>query len=112
MSKTKKNQYRSSEKEVELRFFVVMLMDYFIEKEYLQELFRIFDEIKHEGYYVKMAVAWAISVCYVKFPEETSLYLKHNELDDFTYHKALSKITESNRVSTPEKEKIRSMKRK
>lgn len=58
-----------------------------------------------------MAVAWAISIAYIKFPKETMELLKHNELDDFTYNKALQKIIESYRVSDEEKEKIRKMKR-
>jgi len=39
-------------------------------------------------------------------------YLKKNELDKFTYNKALQKITESFRVEEEVKEIIRSMKRK
>ena len=45
-----------------------------------------------------MAIAWAVSICYIKFLDLTSDYLKHNTLDDFTYNKALQKITESYRV--------------
>ena len=60
---------------------------------------------------VKMAVAWAISVCYVKFEKETMELLLDNMLDDFTYNKSLQKITESYRVSKEDKARIRSMKR-
>jgi len=59
-----------------------------------------------------MAVAWAISVYFIKLPELTMEYLKKNELDKFTYNKALQKITESFRVEEEVKEIIRSMKRK
>jgi 3-methyladenine DNA glycosylase AlkD len=72
----------------------------------------LLDQIKHEAYYVKMAVAWAISIAYVKQPEVTMPYLKHNTLDDFTYNKALQKITESYRVTPEDKQMIRGMKRK
>ena len=72
----------------------------------------LLDRIKHDGYYVKMAVAWAISVCFVKYPEKTMAYLKDNTLDDFTYNKALQKIVESFRVNKETKNIIRSMKRK
>jgi len=58
-----------------------------------------------------MAVAWAISICYVKDPLVTMNYLRNNSLDDFTYHKALQKITESNRVEKEDKNLIRQMKR-
>jgi hypothetical protein len=59
-----------------------------------------------------MAVAWAISIAYVKQPEATLRYLQDNTLDDFTYNKALQKITESYRVDPETKQIIRSMKRK
>ena len=58
-----------------------------------------------------MAVAWAISVCYVKFEKETMELLLDNMLDDFTYNKSLQKITESYRVTKEDKARIRSMKR-
>lgn len=100
-----------AEGEYEIRFGVVMAMQHFIDEEHLDELFSLYDGIRHEGYYVRMAVAWALSVCFVKFPERTLAYLKQNSLDKFTYNKALQKITESYRVDTATKEVIRGMKR-
>lgn len=104
--------YLSSEKEFEMRFAVVMLLNFYIDENYIDRVLLLLDGAKHEGYYVKMAVAWAISICYVKFPEKTMEYLKNNTLDDFTYNKALQKITESLRVGKETKTTIRSMKRK
>jgi 3-methyladenine DNA glycosylase AlkD len=104
--------YFKSNKEFEIRFAVVMGMDYFIDSVHIDDYIKLMDDIKHDGYYVKMAVAWALSVCYVKFPERTMVYLKRNELDDFTYNKALQKIIESNRVDSASKDVMRSMKRK
>lgn len=104
--------YLHSDQEFFLRFAVVLLMDFYIDEEYIDRLLPIFFGIHHEGYYVKMAVAWAISVCFVKFEQKTMPYLKANQLDDFTYNKALQKILESYRVSDETKTLIRSMKRK
>lgn len=104
--------YFQSDKEYELRFAVVMLLSYFLENEYIEECFQILDSIKHDGYYVKMAVAWAISMAFIQFPEETMKFLQHNHLDNFTYNKALQKITESYRIDQKTKETIRGMKRK
>ena len=64
-----------SGEEFTVRFAIVMLLDYYITPEYIDRLFPIFDGISHEGYYVKMAVAWAVSMCYVKFPDKTESYL-------------------------------------
>lgn len=103
--------YLRSGQEYELRFGVVMLLHY-LTPEYAPDAFAHFDRIRHEGYYVKMAVAWVLSMYYVHYPELTMEYLRKNNLDDFTYNKTLQKITESLRVDTATKELMRSMKRK
>ncbi len=100
-----------AEGEYEIRFGVVMAMKYFIDEEHIGELLSLYDSIRHEGYYVRMAVAWALSECFVKFPEQTMMCLKQNSLDKFTYNKALQKITESYRVDAATKGVIRGMKR-
>jgi 3-methyladenine DNA glycosylase AlkD len=102
--------YLRSENEYELRFGVVMLIFYYVDEPHIQSVLSLLDSIRHDGYYVKMAVAWAISVCYVKQPEKTMNYLLNHSLDSFTYNKALQKITESNRVNPETKLKIRQMK--
>lgn len=104
--------YLSSHMEYELRFAVVLGMDYLVEEKYLDKLFESYNKIKLEAYYVKMAVAWAISLCYVKFGSQTELFLLKNNLDDFTFNKALQKIVESNRVEEATKVRIRKMKRR
>ena len=104
-------KYQNSRKEFELRFLIVMLLDYYITDEYIDEVIKILDKTKHDGYYVKMAIAWTISVLYVKYPKITMEYLKNNTLDDFTYNKALQKIIESYRVSEEDKNIMRKMKR-
>lgn len=104
-------QWMASDKEYEIRFGVVMAMAHYVDDDYIYKVLQWMNRISHEGYYVKMAVAWALSVCYVKFPEPTMQLLKDNRLDDFTYNKTLQKITESYRVSAEQKAMIRSMKR-
>jgi len=104
--------YLSSEHEYEVRFAVVMLLTYYVDEYYIQDVLRHLDRVQHEGYYVKMAVAWAISICYIHLPEPTMHYLQHNQLDRFTYNKALQKITESYRIDPETKHHIRSMRRK
>lgn len=104
--------YLKSEQEFELRFAVVILMDYYIDDDHIEKVLQIYDSIKSDKYYVQMAVAWGISVCFVKYPDITMDYLHNNNLDNFTYNKALQKITESLRVDKATKSIIRSMKRK
>lgn len=71
--------YLASNKEFEIRFAVVMLLDFYITEEYIKDVLEILNNIHHEGYYVKMAVAWAISICYIKFPKETMKLLEKKQ---------------------------------
>lgn len=103
--------YLKSSKEFEIRFAVVIILNYYITEDYIDIVLETLDKVRHNGYYVKMAVAWAISMCFIKFEEKTMLYLKNNNLDDFTYNKSLQKICESLRVDKKTKALIKSMKR-
>lgn len=101
--------YFKSSQEFEIRFAFVMLLDYFIEEEYIDRVLDLIDEFKDERYYSRMAVAWALSVCFVKFPEKTFKYLKKFKLDNWTFNKSLQKIRESYRVSKEMKEMLKSL---
>ena len=105
------NTYLESKNEFELRFVVVMYMDNFLTDEYIKKVFENINKIKTDKYYVQMAIAWLISVAYVKQKAITEKYLLNNNLDVFTYNKALQKIIESNRVEKEEKEKIKRLKK-
>lgn len=104
-------KYRNSKNEFELRFMIIMMMDYFLIDGYVDEVLVIIDSIKIDYYYTNMAIAWLISVLYVKNKDKTLAYLDNANLSTFTYNKALQKIIESNRVSKEEKDIIRTMKR-
>lgn len=104
--------YLFSNEEFQIRFGVVMLLNYYIEEEYIDRVLDILGNIKHDGYYVKMAVAWAISMCFVKYDTKTMCFLEKNELDDFTHNKGIQKIIESLQVDKETKERLKKMKRK
>lgn len=101
-----------SKEEYKIRFAVVCFLDHFVNESFIERVISIMGEIKHESYYVKMAVAWAVSVCFVKFPKETEQLFLEGSLDDFTHNKAIQKIRESYRVSKEDKERLNLLKRK
>ena len=105
-------EYLKSDKEFELRFAIVMILGYFIDEKYLEKDFKIFNNIKSDKYYVKMALAWAISICVIKYYDRTVKYLeKEAILDDFTYNKAIQKARESYRLSKEQKDFLNTLKK-
>ena len=105
--------YFKSNKEFEVRFGVIMLLDYYINEKYVDNVIQILDNIKHEGYYVKMGVAWCFAEIGTKFNEKLMDYLNNEtNLDKFTYNKTLQKMIESYRIKEEQKEILRSMKKK
>lgn len=104
------SKYLESKKEFQVRFAIVMILDYYIEEEYLKKDFEIFNSINNAGYYVKMAVAWAISISLVKYYEKTVKYLEKCNLDNFTYNKAIQKALESYRITKDKKQILRKLK--
>ncbi|MEY8687254.1 DNA alkylation repair protein [Bacteroides sp. AN502(2024)] len=103
--------YLTSPKEFEIRFGIVMLFHY-IDEEHIDALLTYADTFSQEAYYARMAMAWMISFCFIKFPEKTMEYLKQSKLDNWTYNKSLQKTIESLRVDKETKDVLRNMKRR
>lgn len=101
----------TAQSEFEVRFGIVMLLHY-IDGQHIDLLLTYADRFTHEAYYARMAMAWLLSVCFVKFPEKTMKYLEQSHLDTWTYNKALQKTIESLRVDKETKQILRKMKRK
>lgn len=104
-------KYINSNKEYEIRFALVMYLDYFLTDEYIDDILRKTDKITNKKYYVQMAIAWLVSIAYIKQKEKTEVFLQNNKLDKFTQNKSIQKICESYRVSNEDKEKVRKYKK-
>lgn len=105
-------KYENSQEEFELRFLFVSMLAHFVDERHIDDILETCGKVRHDGYYVKMGAAWLISVCYVRFPEQTRKFLENNQMDDFTHNKSIQKIRESYRVSREEKEALNQLKRK
>lgn len=47
-----------------------------------RKIFKVIEKIKTEDYYAKMAVAWLISICFIKFPQKTMTFLQLTKIQD------------------------------
>ncbi len=106
-------EYANKDTEFDQRFVAIMLMDYYLEDEDIDETLAMLDALKHNSYYRKMGVAWAVATAMAKQREKTLEYMQpgNNTLDDCTYNKSIQKMIESYRISDEDKVMLRSMKR-
>ena len=96
----------SSNEEYEVRFALVMMLNYFVNEEYIEKVLKLIQTVKNEGYYAKMGAAWALSICYIKFPDKTYPYIKDLKNQEVKI-KSVRKICESLRISKEEKARIK-----
>ena len=93
------------------RFGIDMLMTYYLDDDFKEEYLAIPATVTSDEYYVKMAAAWLLAECYIKFRSETEVFIHKTKLNDWTYKKTISKICDSYRVSIEDKGKLRKMRR-
>ncbi len=103
-------KYVEKDGEFEKRFGVVLILSDFIDENHIDEILKMLNNIDDSRFYVSMAVAWALSVCYVKFEEKTYTAVKNGKLPKETINKTVSKIRQSLRVSKESKERAKELK--
>jgi hypothetical protein cdivTM_08458 len=94
-----------SEAEFTVRYGVVSLMTNFLDEAHIDQVFAALRNVRHDGYYVKMALAWLYATAAVHFFELTLAELENEHIDAWTRNKAYQKMRESRRF-TPEQQRI------
>lgn len=93
------------EAEFTVRYGVVSLMTNFLDEAHIDKVFVALQNVRHDGYYVKMALAWLYATAAVHFFELTLAELENGHIDTWTRNKAYQKMRESRRF-TPEQQDI------
>ena len=94
-----------SEAEFTVRYSVISLMTNFLDETRIDQVFAALRNVRHDGYYVKMALAWLYATAAVHFFELTLAELDNGQIDAWTRNKAYQKMRESRRF-TPEQQAI------
>ena len=101
-----------SKDEFATRAGLVCLLDFYVKPEYLHLIFDRIESLKNrKEYYIKMSIAWLLAECFIKYPEITYDYLRHSNLEKWTFNKAISKICDSYRVEKSAKERLKKLRR-
>lgn len=104
--------YLASKAEFELRFGVVMLLDFFITEEWIDRVLDVLFGLDSEDYYAQMGIAWAISVCAAKFFDKTYAKMQEVALAPVILKKSVQKSCESYRLTNEQKLLLRALAKK
>ena len=99
--------FLNSENEFEVRFGLVLLLNHYMNAQYIAYILKVCLSLKSTQYYINMAIAWLLCECYIKFPKQTNQYIDAKYLSKFVLNKTISKISDSYRVSSAEKKALK-----
>ncbi len=88
-----------SDAEFTVRYSVILLMCNFLDDRHIDKVFELLAGVKHDGYYVKMALAWTYATAAVKYFERTLAELEKPSIDPWTRAKTYQKMRESRRFN-------------
>ena len=94
-----------NEDEFTVRYGVISLMTNFLDEAHIDQVFAVLRNVRHDGYYVKMALAWLYATTAVHFFDLTLAELENEHIDTWTRNKAYQKMRESRRF-TPEEQAV------
>ena len=92
------------------RFGIETLMTHYLDKEFKAEYLEIPASVRSDEYYVKMMVAWFFATALAKQWEATIPYIEQKRLTPWTHNKTIQKSIESYRISSEQKEYLRTLK--
>ena len=99
-----------SDKPYVVRFGIVVLICYFLDKNFNSNVIKVINEVKSDNYYVNMAIAWLLSVALIKQYDSTIKLIESKAFPTFIHNKAIQKAIESYRILDKTKNYLRSLK--
>lgn len=93
------------------RFAVVMLMSYYLVDDYIDRVLDVLLSIDDDRYYVMMAIAWALSVAFVKYEAKVVPILESKTLPKELHNTTIQKIKDSYRVDKETKNYLSTLKK-
>lgn len=101
----------SSKETYVCRFGILMLMKHFLDDYFTPKYLENVADIESDEYYLKMMIAWFFATALSKHWNETIVYLERKKLDVWVHNKTIQKARESYRITTQQKEYLKSLKR-
>lgn len=106
---SKVNKWLNSNKTYSIRFAIVILLTYFLDKNYFGDIFTLLNKVERDNYYVNMALAWFYSVAIVKRYDDAVKILQEKKLSKFVHNKTIQKCVDSFRIDNEVKKYLKSL---
>ncbi len=100
-------KHLNSNKEFEIRFSLVILLNYYLNDNYKDYLYNVLDNVNTSYYYTYMAASWLLSYLFIYYYEDTLKYLQVSKLDNKTICKGITKSIESYRIDKNKKDNLK-----
>lgn len=94
-------------KEFQTRVVIVIMMNYYLNDNYIDRVLYIISNIKSDKYYINMAISWLLSVAIINYEDKIISLLDSKALSKFIQNKTISKIQDSYRISNEVKESVK-----
>ena len=91
------------------RFGICTLMRHFLDEDFRPEYLEWVASIKSEEYYICMMQAWFFATALAKQWDATLPFINQRRLHPWTHNKAIQKATESYRITTEQKELLKTL---
>ena len=89
------------------RTSIVIMMNYYLNDQYIDRVLYVISNIKSDKYYINMAISWLLSVAVIKYQNKVISLLESKILSKFVQNKTISKINDSYRVSQEIKDMVK-----
>ena len=92
-----------------VRFGIGMLMEHFLDESFKSEYLEKAAGVRSDEYYVRMMVAWYFATALAKQYEAAIPFIEERKLDPWTHRKTIQKAVESYRISSEQKDYLRTL---
>jgi len=104
------NRWMRSKNTYTIRVALQLLMNFYLDEDFKEEYLVYPSKIRSKEYYVNMMIAWFFATALAKQYKSTIKYIENRKLDKWTHNKTIQKAIESYRISSKQKEYLRTLK--
>lgn len=104
------DKWLASDETYTVRFGIGMLMEHYLDEDFDISYPEKVAQVRSEEYYINMMIAWYFATALAKQYDAVLPFIEEKRLDVWTHNKAIQKSIESLRITSEQKEYLRSLK--